>query len=119
MSPLQNAINVIYSPRTIIYIFVRVAMHHDITSAIRFAVTVPLLAVLAGCGTTETYQPPAPPPTPLQACLSEAFENHRQCAIRANLDALATRGSASRQMNVCDDRKMAQEDRCYARHKQR
>ncbi len=93
-------------------------MTHPVSRAIRCAAALSLLFGLVGCGSTpETYQPPAPPPTPLQACLNEAFENHRQCAIRANLNALATARSAAPQMNVCDDRKMAQEDRCYARHK--
>jgi len=118
MSPLQDAINVIYSPRTIIYIFLRVAMIRDITSAIRFAVTVPLLAVLAGCGTNETYQPPQPPPTPLQACLKEVNDNHRMCITRGFFSELGSHGPRTASER-CEDRKLAQEDRCHARHKQR
>lgn len=73
-----------------------------------------LCAVLVSACETQ----PSRPMTQLESCLSDAKDNKRYCALSA-AGSGRTIGDATSQKNsqVCQDRYLSQEDRCYARFK--
>jgi hypothetical protein len=83
----------------------------------RFATAIALTATLIGIAGCQTSQPsPAaysPPPTPIQACLAEVQTRFRDCNTQALFRGMYTRESGL--MQICEDRKDTQTDRCYAR----
>jgi hypothetical protein len=59
---------------------------------------------------------PSRPLSPLESCLDDARSNKRTCALSA-AGSGRTIGDATSQRNsqICQDRYLSQEDRCYAR----
>jgi hypothetical protein len=77
-----------------------------------YLLAVPFL--LGGCESTPSA--PSKTVTPLDSCLQEVKDRHWNCIV----GALAPSGNFRFdpvQKNICEDRKMQQEDRCRARFK--
>jgi hypothetical protein len=72
--------------------------------------------VLSGCDTTPSQ--PQRVLTPQESCLDEARRTAAWCSLGAlGSGSRFNDATAQRNVQVCEDRKRMQEDRCYARFK--
>lgn len=77
----------------------------------KFCAALSLIGGLLGCETA-----PSRPQTEIESCLHEANRQHYRCTVNALQPGAGLRVDPKLQ-NICDDRKIMQEDRCHARFK--
>lgn len=75
-----------------------------------------LLSLAAvGCGTGPTQ--PQRPLTPIEACFTDAHRRSQSCALRAAGSGMRVGdATSSRNMQICDEQKRAQEIHCVQLH---
>jgi len=75
-------------------------------------------ALLAGCETAPTQSQYQSPKTPLQICLDEAKRAGAICGLGAlGSGQRFNDATAQKNVRICEDRELTQQDRCYARFK--
>lgn len=76
------------------------------------------VALLAGCETAPTQTQYQSPKTPLQTCLDEAKRTAGICGLGAlGSGQRFNDATAQKNVRICEDRELVQQDRCYARFK--
>lgn len=81
----------------------------------RGAMVIALVSVTVGCQ-SEPRQPDRPL-TPLEACMQEVRDRSLICFLNSYSAGRPGYPAVAQAQQVCEDRKMMQEDRCYARFK--
>jgi hypothetical protein len=72
-----------------------------------------MLVVIAGVGCTTSPAQPQKPLTQIEACLRDAHRKSQSCALRAAGSGMRIGDAiSSRNMQVCDEQKRAQEIHC-------